>query len=80
MDTPTESERPEYHRALKALQAAHDVCFKHPERDVRGMSSGPFSGVNEVLGIVSRLETRDRFLTSLVAADERYAAQIRDLP
>jgi hypothetical protein len=47
---------PLYDKAWTALQAAHDVCFKHPDRDVLGMSNGPFSGVNEVLGIISLLE------------------------
>lgn len=39
-------DRPYYNRALRA------------DRPVLGMSHGPFSGVNEVLGIVSELETR----------------------
>jgi hypothetical protein len=56
--------RPMYDRALKALQAAHDACFKHPERDVLGMSHGPFSGVNEALGIVSMLEEENKSLRS----------------
>lgn len=60
-------DRPEYDRALKALQAAYDACYNHPGRDVLGMSHGPFSGVNEVLGIVDRLESENRRLRSLVA-------------
>jgi len=44
-----------YNKALKALQTAHDACFKE-HKDVLGMSSGPFSGVNEALGIIARLE------------------------
>lgn len=56
------TDRPHYDRAWKALQAAHDACFKHPERDVLGMSHGPFSGVNEVLGIVSMLEEENKRL------------------
>jgi len=35
---------------------AHDACFKHPDRELLGMSNGPFSGVNEALGIVDLLE------------------------
>jgi hypothetical protein len=34
----------------------HDSCLKHPERDVLGMSHGPFSAVNEALGIIAQLE------------------------
>lgn len=56
------SNRPMYDRALKALQSAHDACFKHPERDVLGMSHGPFSGVNEALGIVAMLEEENQSL------------------
>ena len=52
------TDRPYYTRALQALQAAHDACLKHPERPVLGMSHGPFSGVNEVLGIVDELERK----------------------
>lgn len=51
-------DRPYYDRACKALQAAHDACMGHPGRDVLGMSHGPFSGVNEALGIVSELERK----------------------
>ena len=50
--------RPYYDRAYKALQAAHDACFNHPERNVLGMSHGPFSGVNEALGIIAELESK----------------------
>jgi hypothetical protein len=50
---------PLYSRALKALQAASDACFKQPERDVLGMSHGPFSGVNEALGIIVLLEAEN---------------------
>lgn len=49
-------ERPLYDRAVKALEAAHAVCFNAPDRDILGMSHGPFSGVNEALGIVAQLE------------------------
>lgn len=56
------SSGPQYDRALKALQAAHDACFKHPERPILGMSHGPFSGVNEALEIVALLETENEAL------------------
>ena len=52
----TVRDRPFYDRCLKALDEAHKACFKHPDRDILGMSHGPFSGVNEVLGIVDSLE------------------------
>lgn len=48
--------RPFYTQALKALEEAHRACFNHPNRDILGMSSGPFSGVNEVLGLFSKIE------------------------
>lgn len=54
--------RPYYDRAHKALEAAHQACFKHPDRDVLGMSRGPFSGVNEALGIVAQLEAENQLL------------------
>lgn len=50
---------PRYDRALAALQSAHEACFKHPERDLLGMNSGPFSGVNEALGIITLLESEN---------------------
>lgn len=50
------SSGPEYDKASAALDEAHKACLKHPERDVLGMSSGPFSGVNVALGIVHNLE------------------------
>lgn len=50
------TDRPYYDRASKALDAAHKACFDHPDRGPIGMSHGPFSGVNEVLGIVLMLE------------------------
>jgi len=52
----------EYDKASAALQEAHNACFKHPERDALGMSHGPFSGVNEALSIVWRLETENKQL------------------
>lgn len=53
-------ERPSYDKALLALSEAHTACFKHEDRDVLGMSHGPFSGVNKALGIVLSLETLAR--------------------
>jgi hypothetical protein len=47
---------PNYDKALAALQAAHDACFKDCSRPVNGMSHGPFSGVNVALGIICLLE------------------------
>lgn len=46
----------QYNQAREALDAAHQACFNHPDRGVVGMSHGPFSGVNEALGIIARLE------------------------
>ena len=40
----------------EAGRLKHDACLKHPERDVLGMSHGPFSGANEALGIIAQLE------------------------
>jgi hypothetical protein len=54
--------RPKYDQALRALQDAHDACFNHPGRDVLGMSHGPFSGVNEALGIITLLENENTML------------------
>ena len=53
---------PLYDKAWQALQTAHEACFKHPGRDLLGMSSGPFSGVNEALGIIMLLEEENRAL------------------
>lgn len=53
------TDRPHYERAALALQSAHDACLQHPERDLLGMSNGPFGGVNEALGIVARLESEN---------------------
>lgn len=60
------SERPHYDRAVKALQDAHDACYEHPARGILGMSHGPFSGVNEALGIVALLEEENRALRRAV--------------
>jgi hypothetical protein len=58
--------RKKYNQALKALQAAHDACFKHPKRHVLGMTYGPFSGVNEALGIIDDLEQENMYLRQLL--------------
>lgn len=55
-------DRPCYNQALEALQGAHKANFDHPDRDVLGMSSGPFSGVNVALGIVDNLERSNKTL------------------
>ena len=54
--------RPLYNRAATALGEAHRACFSHPDRGPLGMSYGPFSGVNEALGIIARLEDENRLL------------------
>src|ERR1051326_1960928 len=53
---------PFYIKANKALDEAHKACLGHLDRDVLGMSSGPFSGVNEALGIIKKLEDENRLL------------------
>lgn len=55
-----------YDKALKALNAAHLACFKHPERGVLGMSTGPFSGVNKALGIVATLEAERALIRAIL--------------
>lgn len=62
---------PKYRLALEALQAAHDACFKDQTRDVLGMSHGPFSGVNRVLGLVSEMELHEKQL------EEKYKLAVR---
>lgn len=76
------AERPCYERALLALTEAHAALYRANSRlvaltnagikglegDVLGMSSGPFSGVNEVLGIVARLEEENQRLKAQLAA------------
>ena len=57
--------RPYYDRAFKALEAAHKACFDNPDRDILGMSHGPFSGVNEALGIVAMLEEENQRLRGI---------------
>jgi len=48
--------RPLYDKALVALNGAYRACYDQPDRDVLGMSHGPFSGVNVALMIVANLE------------------------
>ena len=52
-----------FNEAKEALALAHDACFNHPDRDIVGMSHGPFSGVNVALGIISVLERENKRLT-----------------
>ena len=53
------SDRCEYaQQARELMQAAHDACFKAKDRDVLGMSSGPFSGVNQVLGLIAMMDAK----------------------
>lgn len=66
--------RPYYERAWKALRAAHEACFRHPDRGALGMSHGPFAGVNEALGIVDELEYR-LWLASLPQCDRAAALE-----
>lgn len=56
-----------YNKASAALNAAHLACFDHPDRPALGMSHGPFSGVNEALGIVSLLETQNNTIFGVLA-------------
>lgn len=58
--------RARYKEARAALEAAHQACFKHPERDVLGMSHGPFSGVNQALDIIAELEEKNWRLRDLI--------------
>lgn len=71
------SGRPYYDRASAALDAAYKACFNHPDRPLLGMSHGPFSGVNEVLGIVAELEGRLQAIAK-VANVTREAKQVND--
>jgi hypothetical protein len=66
-----------YNEALSALQAAHDVCFKSPGRDVLGMSNGPFSGVNKALGIIRQLEIQIDYERFRSRAPDRAFAKSR---
>jgi hypothetical protein len=50
------SDSPIYDKVYDLLKEAHEVCLNHPDRPPLGMSHGPFSNVNQVLGIVGLLE------------------------
>lgn len=55
-----------YQAAEAALRAAHEACFKAEGRDMLGMSSGPFGGVNTALEITARLERENERLRLLL--------------
>lgn len=59
-------DRPNYNKASKALQEAFDACYNHPDRDILGMSHGPFSGVNVALGIIASLEKENLALKDIL--------------
>jgi len=72
------ADSPLYSKALNALRTAHEACFRSADRDVLGMSKGPFSGVNLALGIIKNLEEENTLLKatvlraeSAIRADER---------
>jgi hypothetical protein len=67
--------RPFYDKALVALEAAHTACYeKHA--DALGMSHGPFSGVNEALGIVASLEEENQRLSSALRLASRQEVSV----
>ena len=68
-----------YKQAQEALDAAHKACFNHPDRGVIGMSHGPFSGVNEALGIIATLEETITALSSELAEAKRESARRLEL-
>jgi hypothetical protein len=63
-----------YIAVKEALNAAHKACFQHPDRDVLGMSNGPFSGVNFALGKVAELEDENIALRAQIARIQKEAA------
>lgn len=75
------TDRPYYDRAKTALEAAHKACYDHPNRGPIGMSHGPFSGVNEALGIVATLEEAlgkaQAEMLSMLAGSDVYAKALR---
>jgi hypothetical protein len=72
---------PRYQQALKALEAAHDACFNHPDRGVLGMSHGPFSGVNEALGIIALMEEENTYLHDrLQKLESMIDTAVEDMP
>lgn len=66
--------RPQYDVALKALKDAHAAYLQSNNMEIKikeslgvgfnatGMSHGPFSGTNKVLGIISKLENENTVL------------------
>lgn len=64
------ADSPLYSKALNALRTAHEACFRSADRDVLGMSKGPFSGVNLALGIIKNLEKENTILKSMVLCAE----------
>jgi len=64
-------------RARAALQAAHLACFQHPDRGPVGMSRGPFSGVNEVLGVVAQLLASLKLETARAEEAEQEVERLR---
>jgi len=70
--------RPFYNSALASLQAAHDACMKAPDRGPGGMSSGPFAGVNEALGIVCQLEDANLIAAEVIRAQQLEIATLRN--
>jgi hypothetical protein len=73
------AKRPYYDKALAALETAHKACFEHGDRGVLGMSHGPFSGVNEALGVVTTMEATIADLNAIITKQtaERDALQAR---
>ena len=55
-----------YLKAKEALDEAYLACYNHKERDVLGMSHGPFSGVNVALSIIKQLEDENTRLRKLL--------------
>lgn len=68
------SKRPYFDKARASLDEAHKACFNHPDRDVLGMSYGPFSGVNQALGIIAELEEYKRSVGQYLSAGYRILA------
>jgi len=69
--------RPRYNRALSLLETAHQACFKSPDRDVLGMSQGPFSDVNEVLGMFAVIEQDFKCAAARITKLEAENARLR---
>jgi hypothetical protein len=65
-------------RALSLLEGAHQACLKSPDRDVLGMSHGPFSGVNEVLGMFAVIEQDFKRAAARITELEAENARLRE--